>query len=188
MSYATVNTVQPTTPRTYGIVADFGSPTKLLEAAAKMRAAGYRNYDAHSPFPIHGMDDATGEKRSRVSYFAAATAIAGGAGLLLLIWWVTTQASPLIISGKPLFSYQAFFPPIFAICVLSAAIGSLLAFMSVMGMKFHHPLFNSELFAKFSDDGFLISVEASDPNFNSEKTAELLKSLGATVVEVVEGV
>ena len=74
--------------RIAGVVAQFKGPGALLHAAAELTTAGYRKFDAHSPFPIHGMDDAMKEKRSRVSYFAAATAIVGGTGLLALIWWV----------------------------------------------------------------------------------------------------
>ena len=47
-----------------GLLASFEDPAKLLEAARKIREAGYTKYDCHSPFPIHGMDDAMGLKRS----------------------------------------------------------------------------------------------------------------------------
>lgn len=169
-----------------GIVASFANPADLLDAAAKLRQAGYKRYDAHSPFPIHGMDDAMGEGRSRVSYFAAGAAICGGFGLLGLIWYVHTQAYPLIISGKPDFSYQAFFPPIFAITVLSAAFGALGSFLGITGVHFNHKLFESDLFGKFSDDGFLIALDADDPQFDPAKTESLLKSLGAIEIELVE--
>ncbi len=171
----------------YAIIASFAGPNELLHAAKKLHEAGYRKVDSHSPFPIHGMDEALGEKRSRVSYIAALGAIFGGGSLLLLIWWITTKAYPMVISGKPFFSYQAFFPPIFAITVLAAAFGALLGFMAVMNLTFNHPLFNSEKFGKFSDDGFIISIEVSDANYNESKTIELLKSLGAAEIEVVEG-
>jgi len=169
-----------------GIVARYESPGELLHAAEKLTGLGYRKFDAHSPFPIHGMDDAMREKRSRVSYFAAAAALFGGVGLLTLIWWVHTVAYPLIISGKAFFSYQAFFPPIFAISVLSAAFGALISFGGLMDLRFHHPLFESELFATFSDDGFIIAIEADDKNFDQVKTKELLGSLGAVELEMVE--
>ncbi len=181
-----VHTPDPTPPP-YAIIANFAGPNELLHAATKIYDAGYRQVDSHSPFPIHGMDDALHEKRSRVSYIAALGAIGGGGSLLLLVWWVTTIAYPLVISGKPFFSYQAFFPPIFAITILSAAFGALLGFMYFMKLSFNHPLFNSKGFGKFSDDGFIISIEAADPNYNEIKTMELLKSLGATDIEVVGG-
>ena len=52
--------------------------------------------------------------------------------------------------------------------------------------RLNHPLFNSKTFLKFSDDGFIISIEARDPKFSRQKTKELLESLGAKEVELVE--
>jgi len=182
-----VTTPVPAVKQVYGMVAEFSTPGELLSVAAKLQEAGYRKFDVHSPFPIHGMDDAMREKRSRISYAAAAASLAGGLGILGLIWWVHTIAYPLIISGKPFFSYQAFFPPIFAICVLSAAFGALLTFLGVMDLRWNHPLFDSETFKKFSDDGFMVSIEAKDSKFDVAKTGELLKTLGAKGVETVMG-
>lgn len=174
-------------PSLYGVVAHFDSPGNLLDAAEHLRDAGFRKFDCHSPYPIHGMDEAMGEKRSRVSYVAAVGACVGGSSILMLIWWINVKAYPIIESGKPYFSYQAFFPVIFALCVLVAAFGALFGFMGLMGLKWNHPLFNSPSFGKFSDDGFIVSVEASDPQFDVVKTVALLKSLGATEVLTVEG-
>jgi len=179
--------VSPETPRPYGYVASFAGPAELLHAAAKLKEAGYSRYDAHSPFPIHGMDEAMGEKRSRVSYFAAAAAILGGSALLGLIYYAHVIDYPIVISGKPMFSYQAFFPPIFAICVLSAAFGALLSMAGFIKLKLHHPVFESRLFPTASDDGFLIAVEADDSLFDSGKTKDLLASLGAKEIELVQG-
>jgi len=181
-----MNADAPSMKKVYGIVAEFGGPGELLAVATKLQEVGYRKFDVHSPFPIHGMDEAMREKRSRISYAAAAAALAGGLGILTLIWWVHTIAYPLIISGKPFFSYQAFFPPIFAICVLSAAFGAMLTFLGVMDLRWNHPLFNSATFKKFSDDGFMVSIEAVDSQFDVIKTRELLKSFGAKGVETVE--
>lgn len=173
--------------KVFGMVAQFATPAELLHAAQRMKSAGYRHYEVHSPFPIHGMDEAMGEKRSRISYFAAAAALFGGVGLLTLIWWIHTQGYPLIISGKPFFSYQAFFPPIFAICVLSAAVGALVSFGGVIDLRLNHPLFESELFVRFSDDGFILTVESQDSLFDVDKTRTLLSSLGASRIELLGG-
>ena len=45
---------------TYALVAEFDTPEALLAAAEKTRDAGYKEIDAHSPFPIHGMGEAIG--------------------------------------------------------------------------------------------------------------------------------
>ena len=50
--------------KTLGILAEFKDPAELLHAAEDMREAGYKRWDCHSPFPIHGLDDAMGMKPS----------------------------------------------------------------------------------------------------------------------------
>ena len=169
----------------WGIVAEFDNPESLLSAAKSLRRESYKKFECHSPFPIHGMDEAAGEKRSKVSLVAGIMAIIGGVSALVLQGWSSTIAYPLVISGKPFFSYQAFFPVTFALAVLLAALGALLGLFRMMDLKFHHWLFNSDTFSKFSDDGFIVSVESGDPKFDPEKTTEFLKSLGGSNIEIV---
>jgi len=49
---------------TYGVLAEFSNPADLMHGAEKMRDEGFKHFDCHSPFPIHGMDQAMGIKRS----------------------------------------------------------------------------------------------------------------------------
>ena len=46
------------TPRLYGLLAEFDSPTAIVNAARKAREAGYFKLDAYTPFPIHELDEA----------------------------------------------------------------------------------------------------------------------------------
>ncbi len=172
--------------RAYGVLAEFSGTGPLLSAAKKIHEAGYKKYDCHSPFPIHGMDQAMGMKRSPIGYMVGFTGACGLLGMLYLTYWVSVVEYPLVISGKPLFSWQAYVPPVFAITILVSA------FMATFGMlvlnklpRFNHPLFNSESFKRFSDGGFFISLEAGDPKYDEVKVTEFLKSIGATKVEVV---
>ena len=64
---------------TYGVIARFNDPVELVHAAEKVRDAGFTDFDSHSPFPIHGMDDAMGLKRSKLGY------VIGAMGLTLLM-------------------------------------------------------------------------------------------------------
>ncbi len=43
---------EPSTPA--GMLAEFETPADLVRAAERVREAGYRRWDAHTPFPIHG--------------------------------------------------------------------------------------------------------------------------------------
>jgi hypothetical protein len=53
--------------------------------------------------------------------------------------------------------------------------------------RLHHPLFYSELLERASDDGFLISIEAGDAQFDEERTREFLASIGGKNIELVRG-
>ena len=44
----------------YGVIGEFETPKQLLEAAKKMREAGYQCMDAFSPFPLEGLSEALG--------------------------------------------------------------------------------------------------------------------------------
>ena len=50
----------PSGNKVYGMGAEYPSAAALYEAAKRVRDAGFKRWDVHSPFPIHGMDDAMG--------------------------------------------------------------------------------------------------------------------------------
>lgn len=174
-------------PKTYGLLARFENPGALLAAAEKARDAGYTKYDCHSPFPIHGMDDAMGLRRSPVGWIAGMCALIGGSGGYALQWWAHAVAYPLNISGKPYFSFQAYVPVTFALAVLGAAFGALFGMLILNRLpRPHHALFNSAAFLKFSDDAFLISVDATDKHYDSEITRRFLEEIGGLDIELVQ--
>lgn len=172
--------------KVYGLLARFEDPTGLLAAAHKAREAGYKRFDCHSPFPIHGMDEAMGMKRSPLGFLIGIMGLIGLVGITILIWWISTVGYPLVISGKPLFSYQAFVPVIFAVTILFAALTATFGMMGLNRLpKLFHPLFSSRQFNRVADDGFFISIEAEDQDFSIDKTTSFLQSIGGKDVEVV---
>ena len=169
-----------------GMLAEFSGPGNLLSAAKQMREAGYKAFDCHSPFPIHGMDSAMGLKRSPLGWIVGLAALFGTSAALGLQWWTGSIDYPLVISGKPLFSFQAYVPVTFALGVLLSAVAALVGMLALNGLpRLHHPVFHSERFEKFSDDAFFISVTADDPLFDTEKTREFLQHIGGKNVEVL---
>lgn len=173
---------------TQAILAEFDNPAALLKAATVLRDAGYNKFDCHSPFPIHGMDKAMGLKRSPLGWMVGLAALAGTSGALALQWWTSTIDYPLVISGKPLFSFQAYVPVTFALGVLLSAATALIGMLALNGLpRYHHPVFYSDRFAKASDDGFFISVEINDKIFDVEQTRGLLEQSGGNNIEILEG-
>lgn len=174
--------------KTYMVLAEFGSPAELLHAAEKVRDAGYMKFDCHSPFPIHGMDAAMGLKRSPVGYIAGICGLLGGIFAMGLQWWTSTVDYPLVISGKPLFSFQAYIVVTFGLTILGAAFGAVIGMLMINRLpQWFHGLFYSKNFSRFSDDAFFVSIEADDPKFDPEQTSSFLESIGGTNIEVVKG-
>jgi hypothetical protein len=173
---------------THGMIAAFENPAALIAAARRAREAGYRHFDCYSPFPIHGMDDAMGEKRSPVGLIVGGMALLGASIGFSLQTWVSTAAYPLVISGKPHFSWQAYIIITFALFVLFGAFGAVISMFRLNRLpRLHHPMFHSELLEKASDDGFLLGIEAADTNFDETRTREFLASIGGTHIELIRG-
>ena len=171
----------------YGILAEFASPADLYHACERVRDAGFTRWDAHTPFPVHGLDKAMGLRRSMLPWIVLIMGVLGAALGFGLQWWVHARAYPLVISGKPYFSWPAFIPITFELGILFAALGAVVGMLGLNRLPMHyHPLFHSKVFERVSDDAFCISIESWDPKFDPSATQKLLSSLGARNVELVE--
>lgn len=168
-----------------GALAAFPTPRAVLHAAEKVRDAGYVRWDVHTPFPVHGMDRAMGLRRSILPWIVFVMGCTGAAGGLALQWWTSAVDYPLVISGKPYFSWQAFVPICFELMVLFSALGCLFGMLHLNRLpRYHHPVFVSEAFERVTDDRFFISIAATDPKFEARRTLEFLRGLDD--VELVE--
>src|SRR5215217_3217750 len=111
-----------------GFLAEFEDVDSIIDAAEKVRDAGFRIWDVHSPFPIHGIDEAMGIRPTILPWLVAIGGLAGLVGGLLMQWWMNAKSYAYFVSGKPLFSLPAFIPVIFECTILVAA------FTAVFGM------------------------------------------------------
>ena len=133
-----MSTIQAPQPdrvgRLYGTLARFAGPAELLDAVAQLHALGYRRLDAYSPFPIHGMDQALGLKRSKVPVLVLAGGIFGAVFAQTLQWYQSAIAYPLITAGKPLNSAEAFVPITFETTILYAAVAAVVGMLRLNGL------------------------------------------------------
>jgi len=170
----------------YGILARYETPGTLLQACEQVRDAGYTRWDAHTPFPVHGLDRAMGMKDTPLPWIVFILGMSGATGAMLMQWWISAVAYPLVISGKPFFSWPAFVPVTFEVGVLMGALGAVLGVFALSRLPMHwHPLFDSKEFERASDDGFFISIESWDANFDQHQTSQLLEKTGAVHIETV---
>ena len=169
--------------RLWGLVAEFEGPTALLEAAARAREAGYVRLDAYVPFPVEGLPEALGFRRTALPLLVLLGALAGAAGGYFMQWYAMAVWYPLNVGGRPLNSWPMFIPITFELAVL---VGGLTAFAGMLLLNRlpmpYHPLFNVPSFARATQDRFFLAIEATDPRFSRRATAEFLRSLGAEEV------
>lgn len=168
----------------YGLVAEFVSDEELIGAARRLRDAGYTRWDAFSPYPIHGVDDAMGIRPTRLPWLVLAAGATGGILALLMQWWTNAVDYKFLISGKPLFSLPANIPVAFEVIILFSAFTTFLGMIALNRLvEFHHPLFSSERFARVTTDRFAVVVEAADPRFDEPAVREMLDDAGALAIE-----
>ena len=193
-----------TLKRVHGYLAEFDNVQDLYHAAEQVRDAGYSRWDVHSPFPIHGMDKAMGNPRSILPKFVFVGGITGTTIAFILQtvtqtnFWQSiglgfiqkiVETYPTVVQAKPtdIWTLPAFFPVMFELTILFSAFTTLFGLLALIGLpRWNHPLFASKRFAKFSDDGFFVCIEARDPKFTQEGTKALLEKAGGKNIELVE--
>jgi hypothetical protein len=170
----------------YGIMAEFETPGELVDAARRTREAGFRNFDAYSPYPIHEMDEAMHLHDNRVSLFTLIGGLLGCAGGFGLASWCMAVALPLNIGGRPLVSVPMYIPITFECTILIAGLTAAISMIMMNGLPSpYHPVFNVERFANASRNKFFLCIEAEDPKFDREETARFLETLNPEEISEV---
>ena len=155
---------------TYGILAEFDSPERLLEAAQGAREAGYRHVEAYSPFPVEGLAEATGMRRNWIPAIVLGGGLVGGIGGYFMQWYSAVVSYAINSGGKPAHSWPEFIPVTFELTVLFAALAGVVGMLALNGLpRLHHPLFNVPEFHLASRNRFFLCVRSADARGFLEK-------------------
>ena len=174
--------------KVYGVMAEFDSPTAVVEGARRAYEAGYRQMDAFSPYPVEELTEALGLKPTRLPLLVLIGGLLGCAGGYGLCYWVSAIVYPINVGGRPLHSWPAFIPVTFECTILIAV------FFAVFGMlalnklpEPYHPVFSVDRFELATSNHFFLCIEARDPRFELEKTRDFLAELeGAIEITTIE--
>jgi hypothetical protein len=171
-----------------GLMAEFESATALVAAANRTREAGYVDVDAYSPIPIEELHHAIGFPETRLPLAVLIGGLLGAAGGFTLEWWVSTQAYLINVGGKPPVSWPMFIPVTFECGILAAALTCVVGMIALNKLpQPYHPVFNVPNFAKASRNRFFLCIEATDRQFDLDRTRAFLETLHpyevATVAE-----
>lgn len=174
-------------PKTYGLVAEFDTPQQLVAAGKQAREAGYKQLEAYTPFPIHGLSDAVGFKDEKVPWIVFAGALVGASCGFLLQYYTSVIDYPMNVGGKPLNSLPMFFPVTYECTILFASFG---AFLGMLGLNKlpqpYHAAFNAPNFERASQDKFFLAIEAQDPLFDEVETKSFMEAMNANAVSLVK--
>ena len=174
-------------PKVYGLVAEYADPDDLLKAAKPTYAAGYRDIDAYSPFPIHGLSEAIGFHKTKLSWFTLVAGLTGAATGFALQYIGNVWHYAYDIGGKPFFSWPAYIPITFEMTILFAAFTTGFVMLGLNGLPMpYHPIFNAKNFERATSDRFFLCVETKDAKFDSQSTKSFLEGLNPKPIEVSE--
>jgi hypothetical protein len=174
-------------PLIHGLMAEFHTPTELVEAAEQATKAGYTQYDCYTPFPIEELDEAMPHRRNWLPFLVLMGGLIGGLGGFFLAYYTSTVVYPINTGGRPLNSWPAFIPITFECTVLLASLTAVIGMLGLNGFPMpYHPVFNEKRFAMASRDRFFLCIESTDPRFHLDETWSFLSRLQPSHLSQVE--
>lgn len=171
----------------YGLMAEFETPEKILEAALRTHAAGYRRIDAFTPIPVEGLAEAVGFDWTSLPIVVFFGGLLGGSTGFTMCWYANVISFPLNVGGKPLNSWPMWIPITFELTILGAALSAVFGMLAMNGLPTpYHPVFNVSRFALASTDRFFLCIKARDKNFDPNRTKVFLEELKPNGVFEIE--
>jgi hypothetical protein len=172
-------------PSPYGLLAEFAQGEALIAAVHKAHAAGYRQMNGYTPFPLDGLFEALGPRPTRLPLLTLTGGIAGGCAAYFMLYYASVISYPINVGGRPLNSWPAFLPITFELTVLGASFAAFFGMLALNGLPHpYHPLFNVPEFKLASRNRFFLCIQARDPLFDLKATRQFLETLTEKVYEV----
>jgi hypothetical protein len=152
----------------------------LVSAVEKIRDKGVRIQEVYSPFPVHGLDEALGYKRTRLPIAAFMFGITGTILALFTQTWMLGSDWPMDIGGKNYASLPPFIPVTFEFTVLLSAFGMVGTFFIVSNMKPYS--WPRQFDLRSTDDKHIMAIDLADNKLSKDELGHILKDSGASEV------
>jgi hypothetical protein len=169
--------MKPTGP-IHGLMVEFLTAGEVLDATRRARLAGYRSMDAYTPYPVDGLAFELGMRKTRIPFVVLMGGLVGAGVGFFMQYYSMAISYPFNAGGRPYNSWPVFIPITFEVLILVGALAAFLGMMFLNGLpRPHHPVFSVPQFARSSQDRFFLCIEATDPRFDRQITAEFLATL-----------
>jgi hypothetical protein len=165
------------------VVGYYFSPEDILEAARRTKERNFKNFDTFTPFPVHGMDQAMGLKRSWLPYVAFMAAGMGFTGGAMLQIWTHSFSWRINVGGKPFFAWPAYLPVTFETTILATGLITT-ATMFLLALRL--PNFNKKIFhPDLTSHRFALAIEVNNQE-EAQAVQQFMREIHAQEIEVVE--
>ncbi len=163
------------------LVGIFDNEQLVLDGVRKVRAGGVKIHEVFTPFPVHGLDEVLGYKRTRLPIAAFIFGLAGTSLALLMQIWMLGYDWPMIIGGKNYVSLASFIPVTFELTVLLSALGMVATFILVSDMKPYR--WPRQFDVRSTDDKHVMAIDlVENTKLTKDQIAALLRDAGASEV------
>ena len=163
------------------LVGVFDDEDVLLTGVTSIRQSGVKIHEVYSPFPVHGLDEVLGYKRTRLPIAAFMFGITGTSLALFTQVWMLGYDWPMIIGGKNFASLPPFVPVTFEFTVLLAALGMVGTFMIASDLKPYK--WPRQFDIRSTEDKHVMAIDlALNKGKSKAEIASILKAAGASEV------
>lgn len=160
------------------VVGIFDDEDVVINAVKKVKGQGVKIQEVYSPFPIHGLDEALGYKRTRLPIAAFLFGLTGTSLAITMEFWMLGFDWPMIIGGKNFASLPPFVPVIFEATVLLSALGMVATFFIVSNMKPYKWPRHYDI--RSTDDKHVMAIDLdANKGKSKDELMRLLKENGA---------
>ena len=163
------------------LVGIFDDEDVLLDGVTQIRKSGVKILEVYSPFPVHGLDEVLGYRRSRLPKAAFLFGMVGTSLALFTQIWMLGYDWPMIIGGKNFASLPPFIPVTFELTVLLSALGMVATFLIVSDMKPYK--WPRQFDIRSTDDKHIMAIDiALNGGKSKDELTRILKDAGASEV------
>ncbi len=172
-----------------GIVAEYADQDALLVAIRVVRSRGFSDLEAFTPYPVHGIDDALGARRSPLAMAAGIGALAGAVGAYFLQWLLVAYLYPVDLGTRP---PQMPLPFTIITIEMGFLFGGLTVtaafFIASRLFKLWDPIFEVPGIESATRAGFWLAVGWDDPKWNRDELEHVLRGTAPVRVEPFGGI
>ena len=162
------------------LVGIFDNEDILLKAVPGVRGKGVKIEEVYTPFPVHGLDEALGYKRSRLPIAAFMFGVLGTSLALTMQFYIMGVDWSMIIVGKNFTPLITFVPVTFELTVLLAALGMVATFFISSNLKPYGTPRTFDL--RSTDDKHVMAINLSKNALSEEELRGILDGFGASEV------